>query len=342
MSEKLELIEDEPETGYTVLDLNDKAPTDDNFEIEHLEEEPAVEKPAPAPAPAAQEDDDEGEGEGEGDGPRKRQTRSQRLKAARDAAIAKEAAANAKIAELEAKLATRDGQALDAAAISMDLLITTLDDKIKALRVDYDAAFDSGDRNKLWDVQTRIAELTAEKKEAEREKRSLPMKAPPKSGGGQPQQTPTTTGASPQQSGGRGQPDPRAVAWAQENDDWFQKNRKMTRRAFQIDREMREDDGFDSAVDEDYYEELTARLKKEFPNEMGAAEEVKQKPRTQANNPTIQGRGAPMAGGKVKVTITAADRAMARELDMDIMEYAKQKARREAALGSVSQYTEIE
>jgi hypothetical protein len=345
MSERLE-----DDSGYHTIDLDADKPGAPDLEIENVEDEspapdtgPEVEPvTTPAPKPVAKQpaadDEDEAEADEGGDQTRKRLTRSQRLKMARDAAMTELAAEREKTARLESELMKRRGEAVEAASISMDLYIKTLDDKMKALRVEYDAAFDQGDRNKLWEVQTQIADIAAEKKTAERERRTIPTQAGPKSGGEAPPPTHTTTGPSTPPNTQAGKPDPRAVAWAQEHADWWMKDRRMTRRALLIDKEMQEDDGFDPN-DADYYEELNRRMAKEFPDKFGA--DPAPKPRA-SSNPTVQGRGTPLPeSGKIRVKITSEDRRMAEQLNIPIEAYAREKAKRERALTSPSQYTEI-
>ncbi len=330
------------EGGYHTIDLDDPKTAAPDLEIENVEDEapePANEpevKPVPAPTKQVAEDDEESEVED--DGGKKRLTRSQRLKMARDAAMQELAAEREKSARLESELTKRRGEAVEAASISMDLYIKNLDDRMQALRRDYDQAFDSGDRDKLWSVQTQIADLAAEKKQAERERRTIPTQAAPKSGGEAQPPTHTTTANPNPQPTQAGKPDPRALAWAKANADWWQKDRRMTRRALVIDAEMQEDEGFDPN-DEDYYEELSRRIAKEFPDKF-AEGGVVSKPKS--SNPTVQGRGTPLPeSGKIRVKITSEDRRMADQLNIPIEAYAREKAKRERALASPSQYTEI-
>jgi hypothetical protein len=102
-----------------------------------------------------------------------------------------------------------------------------------------------------------------------------------------------------------------------------------------IDQQMVRD-GF-APTDPDYFDELDKRLQKEFPQKFGRAPG-----RPPANNPTIQNRSAPApAPGKVRVTITQADREMANHLGISVEQYAREKAKTERAMQTTSQYTEI-
>ena len=104
------------EGGYHTIDLDDPKTTAPDLEIENVEDEapepdnePEV-KSVPAPTKQAVDDDDEPEVEGEGG--KKRLTRSQRLKMARDAAMQELAAEREKSARLESELTKRRGEAV--------------------------------------------------------------------------------------------------------------------------------------------------------------------------------------------------------------------------------------
>jgi hypothetical protein len=323
---------------YTEINLDDtKAPPDD-LEIIH-EEAPAPEA-EPASKPAARQpaneddDDDDGADTGAGEG-RKRPTRSQRLKSQRDAYASQLAEERRKREDAERRASRYEQDANDGASIGLDLLINNIDSSMKALRRDFDSAFDSGDRDKIFDVQQRMSELAAEKKQAEREKRAFPTKpAQDKSGSAPAQQTPQTS----RQTASNRAVNPAAGEWFSRNDTWFNKDEVLTAVAKTVDQQMVRD-GFDP-TDPDYFEELDKRLKREMPTRFNDAPG---KPR--ATSPTVQNRGAPPVGGsgagKVRVMITQADRDMAGHLGLPIETYAREKARRERSLETNSQYTEI-
>lgn len=302
-------------------------------EFEIVEEE--AEASAPAPAPKADDDD---EGEPEAEAKPGRLSRSQRLKLQRDNFAQQLAETRAQLeAERQARTQLQT-QNEEAATAGYDFYIQTLGESMKALRAEFDAAFDQGDRDKLFNVQQKMAELAAEKKAAEREKAQRPTKA---AAGGEDQKPPTrpTTGAteSPQSKSPSpaGKTNPLAVEWADRHKDWFNKNQVMTMAARVIDAQMAQE-GFDPQ-EPDYFDELDRRLKEEFPHRLNAPK------KTQAQaGPTVQHRAAALApGAKVKVVITGQDREVARRLGISVEDYAKQKARREAAVNSVSGYTEI-
>ncbi len=313
-----------------------------------VEDEPVA--PTPPVAKADADDDDDGdEAEAEGQATQRRPlTRTQRLKAARDQWRDRAQSSEQELAAVKERLAKLEGDAVEGAAVSMDLYIRSLDDQMKSLRVEFDKAFDSGDRDALFKVNQQIAEIQAEKKAAERERRTIPTKAAPASGseGSQPtrQTTDTTPRPSSPNSGSppqQGRPSPEALAWHQDN-QWFGKDQIMTVVAATIDKQMVED-GFD-AREPGYFDELDRRLREAMPDKFRSGGAVTAKPKPVAS-PTIQSRGPaqPAAGaGKITVRVTQADRQMAASLGLDIKDYMAAKVRREQfADKNPSGYTEI-
>lgn len=328
------------ESGYQEIDLDNPgkgAAASEASDIEIVEETAAEPPPeaAPAPEPAAastpsedDEPDDESPSESPSSGPKKL-TRSQRLKNQRDAYARQLSETQARLQALENRALRAEAEANEGAAIGFDLYIKQLDTSMQALRRDFDSAYDAGDRDKIFEIQQQIASITATKAQAEKDRRSIPTRqAPTGQAARQPiQQTPP---APPKRT-----PSPAAVEWYERNKDWFNKDAVLTASARVLDQQMVRD-GF-TPSDPDYFEELDKRLQKEFPQKFGRSPG-----RPPANNPTIQNRSAPaLAPGKVRVTITQADRDMANHLGISVEQYAREKAKTERAAQTVSQYTEI-
>ena len=330
--------------GYKELDLdNPGKPTaaagpESDIEIVHegldTPEVEIVQETSPASTKAAEpepeEDDDDSPAEASS-GERKKLTRSQRLKAQRDAYARQLAEAQARLAQAEERAKKFEQDANDGAAIGFDLYAKNIDTALQVLRREFDAAFDSGDREKIFEVQQKMASLVAEKQQIERDRRSIPTKPTQQSGSDTPQQTSTKPAA-------KKAPSPAAIEWYERNKTWFNKDPVMTAGARVIDQQMVAD-GY-APDDPDYFDELDKRLKAEFPTKLGGRTTAPA-PR-QTNNPTIQNRSAPAAtSGKIRVTITQADRDMANHLGISVEEYAREKARAERASQTASQYTEI-
>jgi hypothetical protein len=332
--------------GYNELDLDSIGASPgkggaSDIEIVHEElpstpeieivSEPVAGAAAPVKAAEADDDDDDDAAPGAPTGERRKLTRSQRLKAQRDAYAQRLAEVQQRLAETETRARLYEQDANDGAAIGFELYAKSLDSQMQTLRRDFDVAFDSGDREKIFEVQQRMGELTADKRQIERDRRSLPTKPAQGPGSETRQQTAPTQ---PKQTARR-PPTPGAMEWYGRNQTWFNKDPVMTAGARIIDQQMVAD-GY-APDDPDYFEELDKRLRVEFPAKLGA----KTAPR-QATNPTIQNRGAPSpTPGKIRVTITQSDRDMANHLGISVEDYAREKARAERAQQTTSQYTEI-
>ena len=300
----------------------------DNTEVE-IVQEPEV--PAKAVVEPEADDEDEDSSSEAAPSERKKLTRSQRLKAQRDAYARQLTETQERLTQAEERAKKFEQDANDGAAIGFDLYAKSIDSSLQALRRDFDQAFDSGDREKIFEVQQKMASLAAEKQQIERDRRAIPTKPTQQSGSDTPQQTPQTP-AEPR----RRTPSPAAAEWYERNKTWFNKDPVMTAGAQVIDRQMVAD-GY-QPDDPDYFDELDKRLKAEFPVKLGGRVAA----RPSASNPTIQNRGAPPSSlGKVRVTITQADRDMARHLGISVEDYAREKARAERAQQTTSQYTEI-
>jgi len=326
--------------GYKELDLDNpskaSAEAASDIEIVHeglesTEVEIVPEAPAQVAAePEADDDDDDTSPEVTPSERTKKLTRSQRLKAQRDAYARQLSETQARLAQVEDRARKFEQDANDGAAIGFDLYARGLDASMQALRRDFDQAFDAGDREKIFEVQQKMAALVSEKQQIERDRRLIPTKPTQQSGSVTPQQTPPTRPNPPRKA-----PSPAAMEWYERNKTWFNKDPVLTAGARAIDQQMVAD-GY-APDDPDYFEELDKRLKSTLTKLGGRATPTKP-----GSNPTIQNRASPAASpGKVRVTITQSDREMATHLGISVEDYAREKARAERAQQTTSQYTEI-
>jgi hypothetical protein len=222
------------EGGYKELDLDNPgkasgADTASDIEIVHegletpeteIVEEPAPSVKAKTPEPEPEDEDDDVTPEAPSGERSKKLTRSQRLKAQRDAYARQLADAQAQLAEAQTRAKKFEQDANDGAAIGFDLYAKSIDASIQALRRDFDAAFDAGDREKIFEVQQKMATLAAEKQQIERDRRAIPTKPTQQSGSDTPQQTAPTQPSQP----ARKAPSPGAVEWYERNKTWFNKD----------------------------------------------------------------------------------------------------------------------
>ena len=111
--------------------------------------------------------------------------------------------------------------------------------------------------------------------------------------------------------------DPKAEAWADEN-DWFGKDNAMTYTAFDLHRKLTEEEGMDPQSDE-YYLEVDKRIRLEFPHKFGKVEKQTSKPTQNVASATRSSKT-----GRKTVRLTSSQIAIAKKLGVPLEEYAKQ------------------
>jgi len=118
--------------------------------------------------------------------------------------------------------------------------------------------------------------------------------------------------------------DPKAQDWSAKN-PWFGTDNAMTYTAFDIHRQLVEDEGFDPQSNE-YYSEVDKRIRLEFPHKFANNKE------TTAEQPvqTVASAKRPAAKGRRKtVKLTPSQIAISKRLGVPLEEYAKQLAAKE-------------
>jgi hypothetical protein len=124
-------------------------------------------------------------------------------------------------------------------------------------------------------------------------------------------------------------PDRRAVQWQKRN-AWFggqnQSEKIMTQAAMVIHKELIDEGGYPDADPDEYYSELDARIRSEFPEKFKAANAAKKVQ-------VVAGGTRTSPSGKHKVTLTKSEVETANKLGVSLQEYARQKMRRDQATG---------
>ena len=119
------------------------------------------------------------------------------------------------------------------------------------------------------------------------------------------------------------QPDPKADAWAQKN-PWFGTDNAMTYTAFDIHKQLVEQEGYDGQSDE-YYAEVDKRIRLEFPHKFDTNKGTTAEPVQ-----TVASANRPAAKGRRKtVKLTPSQVAISKRLGVPLEEYAKQLAAKE-------------
>ena len=117
--------------------------------------------------------------------------------------------------------------------------------------------------------------------------------------------------------------DPKAQDWSAKN-TWFGTDNAMTYTAFDIHRQLVEDEGFDPQSNE-YYSEVDKRIRLEFPHKFGNNESTTSEP---VQNVASARRSAGK-GRRKTVKLTPSQVAISKRLGVPLEEYAKQLAAKE-------------
>ena len=184
----------------------------------------------------------------------------------------------------------------------------------EAIKTKLAAAIASGDVNAQVAAQAELAQLSMDATRLARIKEvneKVVAQAPES----------TAEQASPPQP--QRQPDPKADAWAQKN-PWFGTDNAMTYTAFDIHKQLVEQEGFDGQSDE-YYAEVDKRIRLEFPHKFDTNKGTTAEPVQ-----TVASANRPAAKGRRKtVKLTPSQVAISKRLGVPLEEYAKQLAAKE-------------
>lgn len=176
-------------------------------------------------------------------------------------------------------------------------------------------AREAGDIGAEVEAQKMIARLGVE------EARVANIKKKAETESKQPVRTPTLDQAIAPRTA---EPDPKAEAWAEKN-PWFGSDNAMTYTAFDIHRQLVEDEGFDPQSNE-YYSEVDKRIRVAFPHKFDKVETTTSEQPVQnvasAKRPATKGR-------RKTVKLTPSQVAISKRLGVPLEEYAKQLAAKE-------------
>ena len=121
--------------------------------------------------------------------------------------------------------------------------------------------------------------------------------------------------------------DPKAEQWSSKN-SWFGTDNAMTYTAFDIHRQLVEDEGFDPQSN-DYYSEVDKRIRVAFPHKFGN-NEVSTPAQSEAPVQNVASAKRPATKGRRKtVRLTPSQVAISKRLGVPLEEYAKQLAAKE-------------
>ncbi len=184
--------------------------------------------------------------------------------------------------------------------------------RLKAQRAQANSVLKSAYQDQDWDKVTKaqdiLDKITVEESKLANTKMTVES-APVYQTYQQPQMPPQQPQA----------PDPAAEDWAGKN-EWFGSDEAMTLVAFNIHKNLVEEEGFDTN-DSSYYTEIDKRIRAEFPHKFNDGGEVQPKGRIQQ---TVAPAGrSESTGRKRQVKLSKSEVEMARRLNVPLQEYAK-------------------
>tara|TARA_R100001440_G_scaffold22246_4_gene36400 strand:+ start:11683 stop:12690 length:1008 start_codon:yes stop_codon:yes gene_type:complete len=235
------------------------------------------------------------------------------------------------IAELQSQLKNSTQKVQETEKASLVSYENQLKEKLKLAEEGYKSAYDSGDKDKLLEAQKAIADTTTELRMVDAKRFYLDDQAkktePQQQTNGeaktaeQPQQTQAQTQTKAPQ-----QPKLHKLAreWISDNSEWYNKDRISTQAAHVINEDLLQE-GFDPETEE-FYTEISKRLKKELPNKFGQQEEPTNKPAQ-----VVAGKSRTSASSKGKIRLSQEDLRLAKKMGVPLDVYAREKAKVEKA-----------
>ena len=232
----------------------------------------------------------------------------------------------ARIKELEQKVAASEAKAVKTAKANMDVTAKQVEDKISSAQKSYRAALESEDNDAIVAAQSTLSQSQAELllvKQSQEAFKDFDETPETKEDIQVPKESPA-------------QYDPKAVAWSETN-TWFGEDKVLTAAALHIDAQLKAE-GFDPSDDE-FYDEVDQRLRETYPSKFDVAKEetkeVVEKTQTVAGGsrttaPTLS------SGGSRKVKLTQEDVARAKKWGIPLDRYAASKLEVDAADGEYS------
>ena len=189
---------------------------------------------------------------------------------------------------------------------------TSISTGLEAVQKELAAAIEAGDAKAQVEANKRIATLAFENAKLSEAKEGREIKQAEKPVVDQSQKAPQY-----QEPSNNFSQDPKAEAWAGKN-AWFGKDRAMTYTAFEIHKDLVNNEGYDPNSDE-YYEEVDKRIKIDFPHKFGNTEKT-----TTAPVQTVASATRSVKPGRKTVRLTSSQVAIAKKLGVPLEEYAKQ------------------
>ena len=303
-----------PEEEKKTVDIDTSGP-DAEVSIEEKKDEAVVETDAPEQETVKEEKKDDEKLEDYSKGVQARIAKLTRKM--REAERREQAATEyAKAVEEKRKILEKRFEKTDSDYIKK--FETSINTGLEAAQKELAAAIESGDAKAQVEANKRIATLAFENAKLSEAKEGREVKQAEKPVD-QSQRAPQY-----QEPSDNFSQDPKAEAWASKN-AWFGKDRAMTYTAFEIHKDLVNNEGYDPNSDE-YYAEVDKRIKVDFPHKFGNTNK-----NTTAPVQTVASATRSVKPGRKTVRLTSSQVAIAKKLGVPLEEYAKQLKNTEGA-----------
>jgi hypothetical protein len=224
------------------------------------------------------------------------------------------------IADLQSQLQNSTQKVQETEKASLVSYENQLKDKLKLAEEGYKNAYDSGDKDKLLEAQKAIADATTELRMVDAKRFYIEDQAKKT----EPVETKEEESKPTEQPKQPPKLHKLAREWISDNSEWYNKDRITTQAAHIINEDLLKE-GFDPETEE-FYTEISKRLKKEMPHKFGQQEEPTNKPAQ-----VVAGKSRSSASSKGKIRLSKEDVRLAKKMNVPLDVYAREKAKVEKA-----------
>jgi len=307
--------------GYQEVDVSkpQKEEPEKDYEVEEETEQPKVETKKEEPTEDSKEPEELDGIHTAGAEKRIRQLIKQRKE--REEQLE---AQQQQIANLQSQLQNSTQKVQETEKASLISYENQTKDKLKLAEEGYKNAYDSGDKDKLLEAQKAIADATTELRMVEAKRFYIEDQAKKN----EPEQVDSGDKETPRETQQKPQQPPKlhkfAREWISDNSEWYNKDRITTQAAHVINEDLLQE-GFDPESEE-FYTEISKRLKKEMPHKFGQQEEPTNKPAQ-----VVAGKSRTSASSKGKIRLSQEDVRLAKKMGVPLDVYAREKAKVEKA-----------
>ena len=307
--------------GYQEIDVSkpQKEEPEKDYEVEEETEQPKVETKKEEPTEESKEPEELDGINTAGAEKRIRQLIKQRKE--REEQLE---AQQQQIADLQSQLQNSTQKVQETEKASLISYENQTKDKLKLAEEGYKNAYDSGDKDKLLEAQKAIADATTELRMVEAKRFYIEDQAKKTD----PKQADSGDKEAPREAQPQPQKPPKlhkfAREWISDNSEWYNKDRITTQAAHIINEDLLQE-GFDPESEE-FYTEISKRLKKEMPHKFGQQEEPTNKPAQ-----VVAGKSRTSASSKGKIRLSQEDVRLAKKMGVPLDVYAREKAKVEKA-----------